>query len=169
MGLFIKGITTADDLFLHTLRDIYYAEHQIAKNLPAMAEKAQSPELRNAFQQHLRETEGQIERLDRVFTAIGKDASGVTCQAMDGILAEAKEIMTECEDASVRDAAMLSGAQTVEHYEMARYGTLVAMARDKGLQDVVGLLEQTLEEEKATDKKLTEIALSRVNRQAAAA
>ncbi|MBV9539379.1 MAG: ferritin-like domain-containing protein [Acidisphaera sp.] len=167
MALFSTPIRTADDLFLHTLQDIYYAENQIVKNLPAMAQKATSPELRSAFETHHRETQGQVQRLDQVFQLLQQSAKGVTCQAIDGILAEGKEIMTDCEDGQVRDAAMLAAAQAVEHYEIARYGTLAAMARQKGLNECVRLFEQTLEEEKATDKKLTDIAVARVNKMAA--
>ena len=167
MGLLHSDIRTADDLFMHTLQDIYYAERQITKNLPTMAEKAANPELRNAFQQHLRETEQQIQRLDRVFQFLKKDPKGISCPAMDGILAEGKEIMSECDDANVRDAAMLAAAQAVEHYEIARYGTLVAMANQKGMQECARLFRETLEEEKATDKKLSELAIGSVNKQAA--
>src|SRR4051812_21300668 len=136
MGLFSKPIKTLDDLFVHTLQDIYYAENQIAKNLPAMAEKAQDPQL---------------------------EVKGVKCAAMDGIQEEATEIMGDCDDPEVRDAAKLSAAQAVGHYEITRYGTLIAFARQLGRQDCASVLEQTLEEEKATDKKLTGIAEGKVN------
>ena len=168
MGLFTKPIKTLDDLFVHTLQDIYYAEQQIAKNLPVMAEKASSPELKSAFQQHQAETENQIKRLEQVFQALGQAPKGVDCQAMDGILAEAKEIMSDCGDADVLDAAMLSAAQAVEHYEMTRYGSILAYAKQLGKSDAVQPLQQTLAEEKATDQKLTQIAESRVNQKAAA-
>ena len=112
MGLFSSPIKTLDDLFNHTLQDIYYAEQQIAKNLPTMVEKASNPELKSAFQQHLSETQQQAKRLEQVFGMLGKPAKGVTCAAMDGILSEAKEIMSDCDDNEVRDAAMLSAAQT---------------------------------------------------------
>ncbi len=167
MGLFSKPIKSLDDLFVHTLQDIYYAENQIVKNLPTMIEKASNPELKAAFQQHLTETEGQVKRLEQVFQMHGQPVKGVTCQAMDGILAEAKEIMGDCDDAEVCDAAMLSAAQAVEHYEMTRYGSLIAYARQLGRADCAGVLQQTLEEEKATDQKLTRIAESRVNQLAA--
>ncbi len=167
MGLFSKPIKSLDDLFTHTLQDIYYAENQIVKNLPTMAEKARDPQLKAAFQQHLTETQGQVKRLEQVFQQLGQDAKAVQCAAMDGILAEAKEIMGDCDDADVRDAAMLSAAQAVEHYEMTRYGTLIAFARQLGHQQVAQALQQTLEEEKAADKKLTSIAESKVNRKAA--
>ena len=163
MGLFSKPIKTLDDLFVHTLQDIYYAENQIAKNLPTMAEKAQDPQLKSAFQQHLAETQNQIKRLEQVFQLHGQPVKGVTCAAMDGILEEATEIMGDCDDPEIRDAAMLSAAQAVEHYEITRYGTLIAFAKQLGRQDCASVLEQTLEEEKATDKKLTGIAEGKVN------
>ncbi len=164
MGLFSKPIKTLDDLFVHTLQDIYYAENQIIKNLPTMIEKASSPELRAAFQTHLQETEAQVTRLEQVFQMHGQPVKGVTCAAMDGILAEAKEVIGDCDDAEVLDAAMLSSAQAVEHYEMTRYGTLIAFARQLGRDDCASVLQQTLEEEKATDRKLSALAESRVNR-----
>ena len=152
---------------MHTLQDIYYAESQIVKNLPTMIEKASNPELKTAFQQHLTETQNQVKRLEQVFQMHGQPVKGVTCQAMDGILAEAKEIMSDCDDAQVRDAAMLSAAQAVEHYEITRYGSLIAYAEELGRNDCAGVLKQSLDEEKATDQKLTRIAESRVNKQAA--
>ena len=167
MGLFSKPIKTLDDLFVHTLQDIYYAENQIAKNLPTMAEKASNPELKAAFQQHLAETQNQIKRLEQVFQMHGQPVKGVTCAAMDGIVSEAQEIMGDCDDPAVLDAAMISAAQAVEHYEITRYGSLIAYAQELGRQDCASVLQQTLDEEKATDEKLTAIAKNRVNRQAA--
>jgi len=167
MGLFSKPIKTLDDLFNHTLQDIYYAEQQIVKNLPTMAQKASNSELKSAFQQHLTQTEGHVHRLEQVFQRLGQPAKGVDCQAMDGILAEAKEVIGDCGDPEVCDAAMLSAAQAVEHYEITRYGTLIAFAQQLGKQDVVPLLQQTLQEEKETDQKLTKIAEGRVNQAAA--
>ena len=167
MGLFSKPIKTLDDLFVHTLQDIYYAENQIAKNLPTMIEKATDPQLRQGFETHRQETLNQVKRLEQVFQMHGQPVKGVTCQAMDGILAEAKEIMSDCDDAQVRDAAMLSAAQAVEHYEITRYGSLIAYAEELGRNDCAGVLKQSLDEEKATDQKLTRIAESRVNKQAA--
>ena len=167
MALFSTPIKSLDDLFVHTLRDIYYAEGQIVKNLPTMAEKASNPELKTAFEHHLAETKGQVTRLEQVFQTIGEPAKGVQCQAIDGILAEAKEIISDTEDADVRDAAMLAAAQAVEHYEIARYGTLIAFASQLGRRDVTQALSQTLAEEKAADQKLTSIADSTVNRKAA--
>ncbi|WP_019086876.1 YciE/YciF ferroxidase family protein [Komagataeibacter europaeus] len=118
MGLFSKPIKTLDDLFVHTLQDIYYAENQIVKNLPTMAEKAAEPELKAAFQDHLTETREHVRRLEQVFQMHGQPVKGVTCQAMDGILTEAKDIISDCDDPAIRDAAMLSAAQAVEHYEI---------------------------------------------------
>ena len=167
MGLFSKDIRTMDDLFVHTLRDIYYAENQIVKSLPAMVQKANSPELKQAFQAHLAETQNQIKRLEEVFRLHGQEAKGVACEAIDGILAEAQSMIGNVADAKVLDAAMLAAAQAVEHYEITRYGTLATWARELGREDCARLLHQTLDEEKATDEKLTRIAEARVNRKAA--
>ena len=167
MGLFSKPIKTLDDLFVHTLQDIYYAENQIVKTLPAMIEKASNSELKAAFQQHLTETQAQVTTLEQVFQMHGQPVKGVTCQAMDGIIAESKEIMSDCDDADVRDAAMISSAQAVEHYEITRYGSLIAYAEELGRKDCAGLMRPLLDEAKAMDQKLTRIAESRVNQQAA--
>jgi ferritin-like metal-binding protein YciE len=167
MGLFSKPIKSLDDLFLHTLKDIYYAENQIVKSLPTMVEKASDPMLKSAFQSHLAETKNQVARLERVFQMLNEEPKGTTCAAMDGILDEAKEVMGEIADDIVLDAGMLSSAQAVEHYEITRYGTLVAFARRLGRQDCAKLLEETLAEEKETDRKLTQLAEGQVNRKAA--
>jgi len=167
MGLFTKDIKKMDDLFMHTLRDIYYAEKQIVKALPEMVEKASNPQLKQGFQTHLRETENHVKRLDQAFELLGKKASGVDCPAIDGILKEAKEVAGEVDDKAVLDAALIAAAQAVEHYEMTRYGTLIAWAKQLGHNNVATLLNQTLEEEKATDKKLTSVADAQVNRKAA--
>jgi ferritin-like metal-binding protein YciE len=167
MGLFSSPIKTLDGLFEHQLQDIYYAEQQIVKNLPTMMEQASSADLKSALQHHLGETKNQVKRLEQIFEKHGKTAKGVTCPAIDGILAEAKEIMSDSEDASVRDAAMLAAAQAVEHYEIARYGTLIAWANQLGRGDCAKLLEQTLVEEKSADQKLTMIAQTSINRKAA--
>ena len=159
---------TLDDLFLDTLKDIYYAEKQIVRALPRMAKAAQSPELKAAFEQHREETDGQIERLEQVFEALGKPARGKTCDAILGIIEEGKEIMEEYKGAQALDAGLVAAAQAVEHYEIARYGTLRTWAEQLGKQDVVKLLEQTLNEEKKTDEKLTQLATAQVNEQAAA-
>jgi ferritin-like metal-binding protein YciE len=158
MGLFSKDIKTMDDLFVHTLRDIYYAEQQIVKALPKMIEKASDPTLKQGFEKHLRETEGHVKRVEQ---------KGVRCPAIDGIIEEADDVAGEVDDKQVLDAALIAAAQAVEHYEIARYGTLVEWARRLGRPDCAEVLEKTLAEEKATDKKLTEIAESRVNLQAA--
>lgn len=167
MGLFSKDIKTMDDLFLHTLQDIYYAEKQIAKNLPTMAEKATNRELANGFKTHLGETENQIKRLEQVFADYGKPAEGVDCEAIDGILKEAKHVIGNVEDKQVLDAALIALAQAVEHYEITRYGTLIAWAKELGYDKLVRPLEQNLKEEDATDKKLSKLAESKLNRKAA--
>ena len=167
MGLFSKDIKNMNDLFLHTLQDIYYAENQIVKALPDMVEKSSDPQLKQGFQTHLRETENHVKRLEQVFKLIGQKAQGVDCPAIDGILEEADDVAGEVEKKSVLDAALIAAAQAVEHYEMTRYGTLIAWAKQLGRANVVTLLNQTLEEEKATDKKLTSVAESQVNRKAA--
>jgi ferritin-like metal-binding protein YciE len=167
MGLFSKPIKSLDDLFVHTLQDIYYAEQQIVKNLPKMVEKATNPGLKQAFNLHLAETKNQVQRLEKVFAMHGQDPKGVTCQAIDGILAEAKEVMSDCDDAQVCDAAMLSAAQAVEHYEISRYGTLISFAKQLNRPDCASVLEQTLAEEKSADQKLSALAIQQVNKQAA--
>jgi ferritin-like metal-binding protein YciE len=167
MGLFTKDIKTMDDLFLHQLRDIYYAEKQITKALPEMIKNAGDQELKQGFQTHLRETENHVKRLDQVFELLGKKASGVDCPAIDGIIEEAEEVAGEVENKNVLDAALIAAAQAVEHYEVTRYGTLIAWAKQLGHSNVVPLLNQTLEEEKATDRKLTTMAEAQVNRKAA--
>ncbi len=167
MGLFSKDIKTMDDLFLHTLQDIYYAEQQIAKNLPTMAEKATNSDLKAGFTQHLRETEGHIKRLEQVFADYGKPAEGVDCEAIDGILKEAKHVIGNVEDKEVLDAALIALAQAVEHYEITRYGTLIAWAKALGYDALVAPLEMTLKEEDATDRKLSKLAETGVNRRAA--
>jgi ferritin-like metal-binding protein YciE len=167
MGLFSKDIKNMNDLFVHTLRDIYYAEKQIVKALPDMIDKATNPELKQGFQSHLRQTENHVKRLEQVFQIIGQNAQGVDCPAIDGVIKEANEVAGEVEQKKVLDAALIAAAQAVEHYEMTRYGTLIAWANELGKRDCVPLLQQTLDEEKATDKKLTEMAESQVNRKAA--
>jgi len=167
MGLFSQDIKTMDDLFVHTLRDIYYAENQIVKALPEMIEKASDPQLKQGFQAHLGETKNQVKRLEEVFRLHGKDVSGVDCPAIDGIIEEADEVAGEVEDKAVLDAALIAAAQAVEHYEITRYGTLIAWAKQLGRNDCANLLQQNLEEEKAADRKLTAMAESKVNRRAA--
>ena len=164
MGLLTKPIKSLDDLFVHTLQDIYYAEQQITKALPQMITKVSDPQLKDAFQQHLGETRNQIKRLEQVFTMHGAEAKAVKCPAIDGIIDEAQEIMGDAKDSEVLDAAALAAAQAVEHYEITRYGTLIAWAQQLGRNDCADVLRQTLDEEKATDLKLTAIAESRINR-----
>ena len=163
MGLFTKDIETLEDLFVHTLQDIYYAENQITTALPKMIEKATDAGLKQGFETHLRETEGQIQRLERVFGMIGRDAKQVDCPAIDGIIKEANEIAGDVADQTVLDAALIAAAQAVEHYEITRYGTLIAWANQLGRTDCADLLAETLAEEKATDEKLTVMAESKVN------
>jgi ferritin-like metal-binding protein YciE len=167
MGFFSKDIKTMDDLFVHTLRDIYYAENQIVKALPEMIDKASDQELRTGFEKHLQETEVQIERLEQVFKLHGVNAAGVNCPAIDGILEEADEVSGEVDDDQVLDAALIAAGQAVEHYEITRYGTLVAWAKQLGRNDCAALLEQNLQEELKTDKALTALAESHVNAAAA--
>jgi ferritin-like metal-binding protein YciE len=167
MGFFTKDIKTLDDLFVHTLRDIYYAEQQIAKNLPDMIEKATDRSLKDGFQTHLAETKDQIVRLKKVFQMHGVEAMGVDCPAIDGILKEASEVAGDVDDKAVLDAALIAAAQAVEHYEMTRYGTLIAWAKKLGREDCASVLQQNLDEEKATDKKLNDMALRSVNQKAA--
>lgn len=164
MGLLSKPITSLDDLFVHTLQDVYYAEQQITKALPKMIDKASDPQLKQGFQSHLAETKNQIKRLEQVFKMHGAEVKAVKCPAIDGIIDEAEEILSDAKDSEVLDAAALAAAQAVEHYEIARYGTLIAWARQLGRSDCASVLEQNLQEEKAADRKLTEIAEARVNR-----
>ena len=159
---------TLDDLFLDTLKDIYYAEKQIVKTLPKMAKAATAPELKAGFEKHLEETEGHVERLEQIFELIGKPARGKTCDAILGIIEEGKSIMEEFKDTPALDAGLVSAAQAVEHYEIARYGTLKTWARQMGRADVVKLLEATEKEEIAADKTLSQVAMTDANRKAAA-
>ncbi len=154
---------TLEKLFEDTLRDIYYAEKAILKNLPKMARKAKSPALSNAFEEHIEQTEGQVERLEQIFEMIGKAPRGKRCPAIDGLAEEAGEIMQEAKDETVRDAGMLAAAQAVEHYEISRYGTLAAWAEKLDMTEAAELLRTTLQEEKDTDAKLSELALSEIN------
>ena len=156
-----------EGLFKHFLRDIYYAEKQILKTLPKMARKADSEELRTAFEEHLEETQTHVETLEKVFESMGMKARGVTCDAINGIIDEGKEIMSETDDADARDAGMIAAAQAVEHYEITRYGTLISYARTLGHTEAADLLQTTLDQEYAADQKLTKLAESTLNRQAA--
>ncbi|HET9817208.1 MAG TPA: DUF892 family protein [Xanthobacteraceae bacterium] len=161
-----KKQKTLDDLFHETLKDIYYAEKKILTALPKMAKAAQSEELQAAFEKHEGETEGQVGRLEKVFALIEQPAKGKTCDAINGIVEEGKEIMKEFRGSAALDAGLLAAAQAVEHYEISRYGTLKTWAKELGLDEAVSLLEETLEEEKKTDEALTELAESAVNQEA---
>src|SRR5450755_1322586 len=167
MGLFTKDIKTMNDLFLHQLQDIYYAEKQLVKALPKMAEKASDPELKKGFLTHLDETKTHVQRLEQVFKMHGAEVKAVDCPAIDGIIEEADEVTGEVADKSVLDAALINAAQAAEHYEITRYGSLIAWAKQLGRADCASLLQKTLDEEKATDKKLTTLAEGRVNLRAA--
>ncbi|MFO1208462.1 MAG: ferritin-like domain-containing protein [Amaricoccus sp.] len=160
-------LKSLDDLFMHFLRDIYYAERQILKALPRMARKADSDQLRDAFESHQAETELHVANLEKVFELLEVRARGVTCEAIDGILEEGKEIMAEAEAPDALDAGMIAAAQAVEHYEITRYGTLIAWANQLGRPEAAKLLRTNLEQEYAADRKLTELAEKALNREAA--
>lgn len=167
MGFFSKDIQSMDDLFVHTLRDIYYAEGRILKALPGMIDKASSSTLQQLFHAHLGETQAHVQRLEEVFRMHGVEAKKVTCPAIDGILEEAGEVAGEVADPEVLDAALVAAAQAVEHYEITRYGTLVAWAKQLGRNDCAAVLQRTLDEEKTADSKLTGLAETRINMRAA--
>jgi ferritin-like metal-binding protein YciE len=158
---------TLEDLFHETLKDIYYAERKIVSALPKLAKAAQSEELRAAFEKHVEETKVQVERLQKVFKMIDKPARGKTCPAILGLVEEGEEVMEDFENSEALDAGLLSGAQAVEHYEISRYGTLIAWAQELGMREAAQLLNQTLQEEKKTDVTLTKLAEARVNKKAA--
>lgn len=155
-----------NDLFLDGLRDVYHAEKQIMRSLPKMAKSTVMDALRKAFELHLEETRGQIERLERVFEMVNKRTSGKPCEAMHGLIEEGKEVMETFEDSPALDAGLIATAQAIEHYEIARYGTLKAWAEQLGMDEAVELLEETLAEEKRTDELLTKLALEEANRRA---
>lgn len=161
------AVKTMEDLFVEALKDIYYAEKQILKALPGMVKKADDKTLKDALEAHRKETEGQIERLDEVFKLMDVPARGKKCDAIEGILSEAKEHMDDIEDAQVLDAGMIGSAQAVEHYEMTRYGSLIAWAGQIGRDDTIKLLQANLAEEKNADALLSKIAKASVNRKAA--
>lgn len=163
------SVKTMEDLFVATLKDIYYAEKHILKALPGMVKKAKGSELKQALEAHRKETEGQVERLDRVFKLLDVPARGKKCEAIEGILDEAKEHMEEIENEAVLDAGMISSAQAVEHYEICRYGTLIQWAKDLGHDEAAGLLQETLEQEKNADRLLSRIARASANPRAEAA
>jgi ferritin-like metal-binding protein YciE len=170
MGLFTKDIKTMDDLLLHGLQDIYYAEQQITQALPTMIEKATNRDLVTGLKNHLDETYKQIERLNKVFEKLGRQPSGAQCPAIDGIIKEANETAGEIEDKAVLDAAIVANAQAVEHYEICRYGTLIAWAEELGNDEIVRFLTTNLNEEKAANTKLNTVALRKgVNTKASTA
>ncbi|APO97346.1 ferritin-like domain-containing protein [Xanthomonas vesicatoria] len=161
------AIKTVEELFIHELSDIYSAEKQLTKSLPRLARAATEPKLKAAFETHLEETQGQIERLDQVVEVLGIKLKRIKCAAMEGLVEESREVIEEIEVGPVRDAALIGGAQKVEHYEIASYGTIAAMAKQLGYADALPLLLATLEEEKATDEKLTLLAEQGGNQKAA--
>lgn len=160
-------IANLEELFEHTLQDVYFAETKLVKAIPKMAKATDSAELAKAFQAHLEETKEHVSRLEQVFEMLGKKAKAVECPAIKGILEEGDELMGEIKDADTRDAAMIAAAQAVEHYEITRYGTLVSWGKLLGHKDAVKVLEKTLKEEYAADDKLTKIAESKLNKEAA--
>ena len=166
MGLFSKDIKSMEDLFLHTLQDVYYAENQIVKSLPKMIEKSTNRALASGLRNHLAETEQQVSRLDQVFKALGQTPTGTDCPAMDGLIKEADNVAGEVDDKKVLDAAIIGSAQAIEHYEISRYGTLIAWAEELGHDNVIRLLKANLKEEKAADKKLNMLAEAKLNRKA---
>lgn len=170
MGIFTKDIKTFDDLLLHGLQDIYYAEQQITKALPTMIDKATNGVLKTGLKSHLEDTKNQIERLNKVFAKLGQEPKGTTCPAIDGIIKEANETAGEIDDKAVLDAAIIANCQAVEHYEIARYGTLIAWAESLGHDEIVRFLTTNLNEEKAANTKLTTVAVRKgVNSKATAA
>ena len=169
MGLFSSiTLNTLDDLFVLQLEDLYDAEQRLTKALPKMADASTNKELKSAFQTHLRETEQHVKRLEKVFNILGTAAKRETCEAMKGLIAEGDEAINAGGNPNVRDAALIAAAQRVEHYEMAGYGTVRTLADELGHKEIGRILQETLDEEGAADKKLTEIAESRVNKKAAA-
>ena len=163
MGFFTKDIKSLNDLFMHGLQDLYYAENQIMKALPGMIEKATDAQLRAGFEKHLAETEGQVHRLRQVFELLETEPKGDKCPAIDGILKEGRDLMSEIDDEDVMNVGLVAAAQAVEHYEITRYGALIAWATELGRTDVVPMFKANLAEEKATDQKLTQMAERRVN------
>jgi ferritin-like metal-binding protein YciE len=162
----MAAVKSGGELILTFMQDVYYAERQILKALPKMAKAARNQQLKDAFMQHREETQGQVERLQRAFEALGKRARGQTCEAINGLIEETEEIIEEFPEGDVRDAGLIACAQAVEHYEMARYGALIAWAKAAGQQEVVQLMEETLAEEKKTDTLLNEMANKNVNQAA---
>lgn len=159
-------VKTMEDLFLDQIEDLYDAEKRLVKALPKMADASTSPELRSAFQKHLRETENHVQRLNRVFQSIGKDAKGKTCDAMKGLISEGEDVVDDIDESMLRDAGLIAAANRVEHYEMAAYGSARTFAEALGNREAATELEATLEEEKNADETLTRIATTSVNQQA---
>ena len=154
---------TLNDLMLAFMQDIYYAERQILKALPKMAKATQNEDLRQALMHHREETQGQVDRLQKAFEALGKRARAQTCEAINGLIEEGEEVIEEFPEGTVRDAGILANAQAVEHYEMARYGTIIAWAKTCGQEQVVQLMHETLEEEKKADTLLNDLAAKKIN------
>jgi ferritin-like metal-binding protein YciE len=161
------SLKTMEDLFIHGLKDIYYAEKKLVQHLPKMAKKAESPELADAIEQHFKETQNQVTRLEKIFRLCDMEPRGKRCPGIEGLIEEAKEIIEEAEEPDALDAGMLAAAQSVEHYEISRYGTLVAWAEELGMRDAVSLLNETLQEEKNADRLLSRLAEGKLNREAA--
>jgi len=165
MGLFTKDIKSMEDLFIHTLQDVYYAENQIVKSLPKMIEKATNRDLASGLRIHVTETQ-QVSRLEQVFERLGREPRGTDCPAIDGLIKEADNVAGEVDDKKVLDAAIIGSAQAIEHYEISRYGTLIAWAEELGHDNVIRFLKANLKEEKAADKKLNTLAEAKLNRKA---
>lgn len=163
----MSKMKSLEDLFLHHLKDVYYAEKQILKALPKMSSKCDSDKLCKAFEDHLEETKGQVQRLEKVFEIFGQKPKGETCPAIEGIIKEGEEGIKDSDDADVRDAAMIADAQAVEHYEISRYGTLIAWAKQLGKNDAAKLLQETLDQEYEADRLLSKLAESQLNKEAA--
>ena len=164
MGLFSnEEFNSMSDLFVEQLKDLYDAEHQLTEALPKMADAATSSALKSAFSSHLEETRGHMARLERAFESLGLQAERQTCKAMKGLIAEGSDVVSAKGDKAVRDAALIAAAQRVEHYEMAGYGTARTFSEQLGLPEIASLLEETLDEEKEANEKLTAIAIEKVN------
>jgi ferritin-like metal-binding protein YciE len=159
-------LESLNDLFLHQIKDLYNAEQQLTKALPKMAENATSKKLKTAFESHLKETENHVKRLEQVFQVIGEQAKGEKCKAMEGLIKESEDFIKEKPSKEVMDAGLIANAQRVEHYEIAGYGTACTYAKTLGFDEAVNLLQQTLDEEKKTDQKLTDIAVGSINEKA---
>ncbi len=162
------AVQTLQDLFIETLKDLYYVEKTLVKSLPNMARKASSPDLQAAIESHIAETEAQVGRIEQIFELLGERAAAKKCEALEGLLKEADEVTQQINDRQTLDAAIIASAQTVEHYEIARYGTLACWAAEIGQAEIAQLLEQTLDEERAADDKLSMLAENSVNQQAVA-